>query len=70
MVDLIYPLLSYKIMAALFKVHNKLGPTHQEKHYQKAIAENLINRKFLIGANIMFPCFTKTPVLANILSTS
>jgi len=35
--ELIYPELSYKIMGILFKVHNKLGSTYQEKYYQRAI---------------------------------
>jgi GxxExxY protein len=35
--DLVYPELSYRIMGLLFDVHNKLGTTYQEKHYQRAI---------------------------------
>ena len=38
---LIYPELSYTIMGVLFKVHNKLGSTYQEKYYQRAIATEL-----------------------------
>lgn len=34
---LIYPALSYELMAVLFKVHNHLGPNYQEKYYQRAI---------------------------------
>lgn len=34
---LIYPELGYKIQGILFKVHNKLGSSRQEKHYQRAI---------------------------------
>lgn len=34
---IIYPELSYKVMGVLFKVHNKLGPTYQERYYQRAI---------------------------------
>lgn len=37
MTQLIYPELSYEIMGILYKVHNKLGPSRQEKHYQKAL---------------------------------
>lgn len=40
---LIYPELSYKIMGILFKIHNKLGSNHPEKHYQKAIEMELKN---------------------------
>jgi len=38
---IIYPELSYKLMGVLFKVHNKLGPTYQEKYYQRAIRREL-----------------------------
>lgn len=38
---IIYPELSYRLMAVLFKVHNKLGPTYQEKYYQRAIKRGL-----------------------------
>ncbi|MBI2327915.1 GxxExxY protein [Candidatus Curtissbacteria bacterium] len=34
---IIYPRLSYQVMSVLFKVHNKLGSTYQEKYYQRAI---------------------------------
>jgi GxxExxY protein len=36
--DLIYPDLSYKIVGILFEVYNQLGPGHQEKYYQKVLA--------------------------------
>lgn len=45
MAKLIYPELSYKIMSVLFKVHNKLGQTYQEKYYQRAIAKELKSQK-------------------------
>lgn len=41
---LIYPELSYKIQGILFKVHNKLGSTRQEKHYQRAIEIELTDQ--------------------------
>ena len=41
MSELLYPELSYKVTGLLFKVHNKLGPTYQEKYYQRAIEEEL-----------------------------
>jgi len=31
-------------MGALFKVHNKLGPSYQEKYYQRAISAELQNQ--------------------------
>lgn len=42
---LIYPELSYKIVGILMKVHSKLGPGYQEKHYQKAIELELEKEK-------------------------
>lgn len=36
---IVLPELSYKIMGVLFSVHNELGPTMLEKHYQRAIAK-------------------------------
>lgn len=44
MADLIYPELSYKIMGILYEVHNKLGSSRQEKHYQRAIELELQNQ--------------------------
>ena len=41
MAKLIYPELSYQVMGILFKVHNKLGSTYQEKYYQRAINKEL-----------------------------
>lgn len=38
---LVLPKLSYKIMGALFKVHNELGPLMLEKYYQRAVAKEL-----------------------------
>ncbi|MGB9637313.1 MAG: GxxExxY protein, partial [Microgenomates group bacterium] len=40
----IYGELSYKVMGALFKVHNKLGPSYQEKYYQRAIETEFKNQ--------------------------
>lgn len=45
MTKLIYPELSYKLLAVLFKVHNKLGSSRQEKHYQRAIEIELEDQK-------------------------
>ena len=42
---LIYERLTYKIIGVLYKVHNKLGPALQEKHYQRAIEKELIAKK-------------------------
>lgn len=43
--QLIYPELSYKIMGVLFKVHNLLGPSYQERYYQRAIEKELKDQK-------------------------
>jgi GxxExxY protein len=39
--DLVYPELSYQIIGILFEVYNEIGPGHQERYYQKAIAAGL-----------------------------
>ena len=36
--DIIFPDLSYRIMQAVFKVHNQLGPGFLEKIYENALA--------------------------------
>lgn len=38
---IVYPELSYALMAVLFNVHNKLGSSYQEKYYQRAIETEL-----------------------------
>lgn len=45
MADFVYPELSYKLMGALYNIHNVLGPNHPEKHYQKAIEVELTNQR-------------------------
>src|SRR6266498_2489400 len=42
MPDIIYKELSYKIMGILFSVHNQLGNRYQEKYYQRAVEQALI----------------------------
>lgn len=37
MAKLVYPELSYLLMGLFYKIHNELGPSYQEKHYQRAI---------------------------------
>jgi len=43
--QIVYPELSYKLMGSLFKIHNKLGPSYQEKYYQRAIATEFKNQR-------------------------
>lgn len=45
MAELIEPELSYKTVGILIKVHNKLGPTYQEKYYQRAVEQELQEAK-------------------------
>ena len=42
MAKLIYPILSYKIVGALYEVYNQLGYGHRERVYQKALEEELL----------------------------
>jgi GxxExxY protein len=42
--DLLYPELSYNIIGVLLEVNKNLGNGHQEKHYQKAVAEEFKKR--------------------------
>lgn len=39
--SIVYPELSYKIVGILYRVYNKLGAEFQEKHYQKAVKQEL-----------------------------
>jgi GxxExxY protein len=41
---IVLPELSFKIMGALFTVHNELGPTLLEKYYQRAVAREFENQ--------------------------
>lgn len=37
--------LTYRIIGILIKIHNLLGPSLQEKHYQRAVEQELINQQ-------------------------
>jgi GxxExxY protein len=39
--DVLYPELSYRIMEAIFEVHNQLGPGFSEEIYQQALITEL-----------------------------
>ena len=43
--DGLYKELTYKIIGALYEVHNKLGPSHKENIYHKAVAIEFRERK-------------------------
>lgn len=53
--DIVYPDLSYKIVGALFEVHNELGPDLQEKHYQRGVALELTKRGVHFSEQLMIP---------------
>jgi len=43
--DFIYKELSYRIMDAVFEVHNILGPGYPEEKYEKALCKEFRDRK-------------------------
>lgn len=45
MADFIYKELSYKIMEAIFEVHNILGPGYPEDKYEKALYREFRDRR-------------------------
>ena len=47
--DVIYPDLSYRIMEAVFEVHNRLGPGFSEEIYQRALMAELEIREIPFG---------------------
>ena len=42
--DGLYKDLTYKVIGALYEVHNELGPVHKENIYHRAVAIELKNR--------------------------
>lgn len=53
--DIIYPELSYKIVGILFNVYNEIGYGHQEKYYQRAIAQGLQANKIQYREQFYMP---------------
>jgi GxxExxY protein len=53
--DVLYPELSYRIMEAVFEVHNQLGPGFSEEIYQNALVTELEIREipFEIQKNVV-----------------
>lgn len=47
--EIIYPELSYKIMQAVFAVHNELGPGYLERVYKEALVFELQDRGFQVS---------------------
>jgi len=52
---IVYPKLSYQIMAAIFDVHKALGPGFLERIYKRALVEELTNRGLKVEEEKMFP---------------
>lgn len=52
---LLYPDLSYEIVGALFEVYNQLKYGHREKIYQKALAEQLLEKKINFKKEQYYP---------------
>ncbi|MDP2947737.1 MAG: GxxExxY protein [Nanoarchaeota archaeon] len=57
--DLAFPELSYKIIGALFEVHNNLGSGHHEKYYQRALAEELKRQNLIFQEQVYAPLLFK-----------
>ncbi len=59
MAKLIYPELSYKVTGVMFVVHNALGPTYAEKHYQQALEKAFKAEKLEFIAQADIPLYYK-----------
>lgn len=64
MAKLIYPILSYKIVGALYEVYNQLGYGHRERVYQKALEEELLQRKIPYKRELYFPIYFKNKLVS------
>jgi len=53
--DLIYPELSYTIIGSAFDVFNELGSGHNEKYYQRALAEAFSKNNLKFNQQAYFP---------------
>lgn len=53
--DLIYPELSYKIIGSAFDVYNELGGGHQEKYYQRSLAESFLKNNLNFKEQLSCP---------------
>ena len=61
--DLIYPELSYKIIGCAFDVYNSIGSGHQEKYYQKALAESFSGQSLDFAQQVDFPLKYKEKII-------
>jgi GxxExxY protein len=53
--DLLYPELSYQIIGCAYDIYNELGPVHQEKYYQRALAQILKQRNIPFEEQVYSP---------------
>jgi len=60
---IIYPELSYKIMQAVFAVHNELGPGFMEKVYEGALVYELQNSGFAVARQQTIRVFYREEVV-------
>lgn len=51
--ELVYPELSYKIVGILFEVHTRLGGGFEEKYYQRAVENLLLENKLVCSKELM-----------------
>ena len=63
--DLIYPAFSYQIVGILFEVFKQLGNGYQEKHYQKAVAEELKRSGLRFKEQVSMPLLYKEKKIGN-----
>lgn len=61
--DLLYPDLSYKIVGAAFSVYNALGSGHNEKYYQRALAEEFKSTGLSFKSEVHYPIQYKEKVI-------
>lgn len=62
---LLYPELSYNIIGALFDVYNQLKYGHREKIYQKALAEQLSEKKINFQREQHYPVKFNNKVISH-----
>lgn len=55
--------LSYKIMGALFKVHNELGPSMLEKHYQRALTKEFADQNITFKREVVVDLYYKDEII-------
>ena len=61
--QVLYPELSYKIMAAVFEVHNRLGPGFTEDIYQRATVCELEARRIPLESQKAIEVFYKGQIM-------